>query len=184
MLAADERSSGMAVMLAMTPLRASAWRWGRLLAGAGIATAGGFLATIACLLLRIIALPLPHPWLLLGVLGGTACAGASAGLVDGQLPLAPRTTAVLAMLLTSCAMLLGGAFCIPAFLPEPLPLLCSADPFHYAVDAVRQALFYATAASPWPALAVLLGVAILGVLAGSRWPRISHGNAGSRPDKP
>ena len=62
---------------------------------------------------------------------------------------------------------LGGGFTTIAFLPEWLQTLSSFIPMRYAIDGMRQALFYPGLEGLNTDIAILIGTALVAVITGS-----------------
>jgi ABC-type multidrug transport system permease subunit len=69
--------------------------------------------------------------------------------------------------LANCFFFLGGGFTTIAFLPTWLQDISAFDPIRYAIDGMRQALFYSTLDGVNTDLVVLIVTALLATAIGS-----------------
>jgi ABC-2 type transport system permease protein len=93
----------------------------------------------------------------------TAAAGIGLGLVVALVFRRPRLVAMASTTLCSYLFFLGGGFTTIAFLPSWLQTISAAVPTRYAIDGLRQVLFYAQPQHVTLDLAVLLAVACASV---------------------
>jgi ABC-type multidrug transport system permease subunit len=136
--------------------------------------AGGTLA--ATLLLAIVVIPLavtgvlappPGRWpVIAALLVATAVGSTGLGVLVGLVTQRLTTTVLLGVNVASASFLLGGGFTTIAFLPPYIQHIAAAVPSFYAVEGLREALFYAEMPTLARNLAVLTGTAALSVLAG------------------
>jgi ABC-2 type transport system permease protein len=167
LLCAQDVERGTARHLVLAPLSAWVLVAGRLL--------GGFLASLAvlipavgiCLLTGIVVPPADH-WLALAALFAATAFGASGlGAILGTLLRGTRNIAMASSILATYLFFLGGGFTTIAFLPQWLRDISAFNPIRYAIDGMRQALFYPDLTGFSTDLAVLVGTALLAVLIGS-----------------
>jgi ABC-2 type transport system permease protein len=167
LLCAQDVERGTARHLVLAPLSAWVLVAGRLL--------GGFLASLAvlipavgiCLLTGIVVPPADH-WLALTALFAATAFGASGlGAILGTLLRGTRNIAMASSILATYLFFLGGGFTTIAFLPQWLRDISAFNPIRYAIDGMRQALFYPDLTGFSTDLAVLVGTALLAVLIGS-----------------
>jgi len=94
----------------------------------------------------------------------TGAVGIGLGLVVALIFRTPRLVAMASTALCSYLFFLGGGFTTIAFLPSWLQTMSAAVPTRYAIDGLRQALFYAQPQHLALDLAVLSVVALVSVL--------------------
>src|SRR5262249_34712304 len=108
------------------------------------------------------------PWVL-AILGSTGLFAAALGVLLGLAKSRPTTIALAGVALSSYLFFLGGGFTTIAFLPGWLQALSRVVPTRYAIDALRQALFYEGSAGLAHNVLVLcafaLGALVLGAAA-------------------
>jgi ABC-type multidrug transport system permease subunit len=130
------------VFLRTTPLSRVAFVTGRLL--------GTVLATLSVLVPALVYLvlsgnvdpPASHWPAFLGILATTVVLSAGLGVLLGVMFKRSTTVALAAVIVSSYLFFFGGGFTTIAFLPGPLRALSHAIPTRYAIDGMRQALFY------------------------------------------
>jgi ABC-type multidrug transport system permease subunit len=111
--------------------------------------------------------PADH-WLALTALFAATAFGASGlGAILGTLLRGTRNIAMASSILATYLFFLGGGFTTIAFLPQWLRDISAFNPIRYAIDGMRQALFYPDLTGFSTDLAVLVGTALLAVLIGS-----------------
>ena len=89
------------------------------------------------------------------------------GTALGSVLRGTKNIGMAASLLATYLFFLGGGFTTIAFLPAWLRNISTFNPIRYAIDGMRQALFYPNLSGFSRDLAVLLGAAALSVLIGS-----------------
>ncbi|HZQ59007.1 MAG TPA: ABC transporter permease [Acidimicrobiales bacterium] len=142
LLGARDRERGTTAFLRATPIRPVALVAGRL-AGTALATVAVLAPAIAVLTAIHVVAPPPGHWpALVTVLLLTTLLAAATGVLVGAAVRQVRAVAVVAITASSYLFFLGGGFTTIAFLPEWLRALSRVVPTSYAIDAVRQALFY------------------------------------------
>jgi ABC-2 type transport system permease protein len=94
----------------------------------------------------------------------TAAVGVGLGLVVALIFRRPRLVAMASTALCSYLFFLGGGFTTIAFLPSWLQTMSGAVPTRYAIDGLRQVLFYASPQHVTTDLAVLAGVATVSLV--------------------
>ena len=141
-LGARDLERGTYALLRVAPLRPWTIVMGRF-TGTLFATAAITVPVVACLAaLGWLAPTAGHwPWLL-AILGSTAVVAAALGVLLGLVKGRPTTIALAGVALSSYLFFLGGGFTTIAFLPGWLQSLSRLVPTRYAIDALRQALFY------------------------------------------
>ncbi|MGI4787850.1 MAG: ABC transporter permease [Janthinobacterium lividum] len=175
LLCAEDVEQGTSRLLVLAPVPTWTLAFGRLL--------GGFLASlivlvpvvILCLLVGIVSPPVRHWPALIALFAATALCAAGLGAVVGTLLRGTRIIAMAASLLATYLFFLGGGFTTIAFLPHWLRLISAFNPIRYAIDGLRQALFYPDLLGIGLDLAVLTGSAIAAVIIGAAMIRRSWG---------
>jgi ABC-2 type transport system permease protein len=128
--------------LRTTPLSRLEFVTGRIF-GAVLATLTVLVPTLGYLMFRgTIDPPLGHWVAFLGVLAATVILSSGLGVLLGVAFRRSTTVALAAVILSTYLFFLGGGFTTIAFLPGPLRALSRAVPTRYAIDGMRQALFY------------------------------------------
>jgi ABC-2 type transport system permease protein len=130
--------------LVLTPQASWALVLGRLLGGFLASMLALIPAVLICVFFNVIHPPLAHWPALAAVFAATALFAAGAGSIFGVLFTGSRTIAMASSVTATYLFLLGGGFTTIAFLPEWLQVLASFAPTRYAIDGMRQALFYDT----------------------------------------
>lgn len=167
LLCARDVERGTARHLALAPLSSWILVAGRLLGGLLASLVVLVPAVIVCVLTRIIAPP-PDHWLALAALFvATACSASGMGAILGTLLRGTRNIAMASSILATYLFFLGGGFTTIAFLPQWLRAISVFNPFRYAIDGMRQALFYPDLQGFSTDLAVLVGTALLAILLGA-----------------
>jgi ABC-2 type transport system permease protein len=183
LLCAQDRERGTARYLALAPASDWAFVAGRLIGGfcascLAILVSGGL-----CLLFGILAPPANH-WLALATLFiATALSASGIGAILGTFLRGTRNIALAASILATYFFLLGGGFTTIAFLPQWIQIISLFNPFRYAIDGMRQALFYPDLTGFSRDIAVLIGTAIVAVFAGSLVVRRSWSGVEQGPER-
>jgi len=135
---------------------------------------GGTLA--ASLLIGLVVLPLallgvlrapPGRWpVVAAILIATAVGSTGLGVIVGLVTRRVTTTVLLGVNVASASFLLGGGFTTIAFLPPLIQSIAHTTPSFYAVEALREALFYAAMPTLGRNLTVLLGTGLLSLILG------------------
>ncbi len=142
LLGARDRERGTAAFLRATPVRPAALATGRL-AGTVLATAAVLVPAVAALTaLHVLSPPTPHWPAFAAVLAATTLLAAGTGVLVGAAVRQVRAVAIVAITVSSYLFFLGGGFTTIAFLPSWLQAVSRLIPTSYAIDAVRQSLFY------------------------------------------
>jgi len=172
---AGDRESGRLRLIHLTPAPRLGVVLGHL--------AGGTLA--ATLLLAVVVVPLaltgvlrppPGRWPVVGaILVATAVGSTGLGVVVGLATRRLTTTVLLGVNIASASFLLGGGFTTVAFLPPFIQHIAATVPSYYAVEGLREALFYAEMPSLARNLTVLIATGVLSLLAGVWMLARSHG---------
>jgi ABC-2 type transport system permease protein len=163
---ARDIEQGTARHLALAPVSPAVLVAGRLLAGVLIS-----LAVIVPILaltagIGLVAPPAGHwPAVALVFLGTAVCA-AGLGAVLGAILPGTRTVSMAAMVICTYLFFLGGGFTTIQFLPAWLHRTTAFVPTSYAIDGLRQSLFYPGLYGFGVDMRVLLGTAIVAVAIG------------------
>jgi ABC-type multidrug transport system permease subunit len=167
LLSARDVERGTARHLFLAPL--PAWN---LIAGRLI---GGFLASMAVLipavglcLMTDVVTPSPDHWPALAALFmATGLCASGLGAIMGTLIRGTRTIAMATSILATYLFFMGGGFTTIQFLPVWLQDISVWDPIRYAIDGMRQALFYPNLTGVGADLVVLTATALVALVAGS-----------------
>jgi ABC-2 type transport system permease protein len=128
--------------LRLSPLGRPSLIIGRLL-GTTLAILVVLVPAVAAATLDHVIKPPPSHWpALIAILGATTLLAAGLGVMLGAAFRRSSTVAVAAVIVSSYLFFLGGGFTQVAFLPQWLIDVSRAVPTRYAIDAMRQALFY------------------------------------------
>jgi ABC-2 type transport system permease protein len=159
LLCAEDREQGTARVLALTPAPGWVLAAGRLLGGV-LASLAVLIPTVILGLLTHIVSPPHNHWLaLIALFLATALCASSLGVILGTLLHGSRNTAMACSVLSTYLFFLGGGFTTVAFLPEWLRVLSALNPVRYAIDGLRQALFYPGLTGFAGDMSVLIGTA-------------------------
>jgi ABC-2 type transport system permease protein len=135
----ERRTAG---FLRLTPLGGWSFVAGRLL-GSVLLTGAVLVPTVGWLAWRGSIHPPPGHWpALVALLAATAVLACGIGVLLGAVFKHAATVALATVIVSSYAFFLGGGFTTIAFLPDWLQLLSRAVPTRYAIDGLRQTLFY------------------------------------------
>jgi ABC-2 type transport system permease protein len=164
---ATERESGALEAVALAPARRSSVVAGRLLGGT--VAAGGLLAVVTAVAAAFgVLTPPAGRWPVLAlILLVTAIGSVGLGVLVGLVTRKVTTTTMLGVNVATASFLLGGGFTTIAFLPHAVQGIARAFPTYYAVEGVREALFYDTMPTLGRNLAVLAGTAAVSLVVGS-----------------
>jgi ABC-2 type transport system permease protein len=164
---AGDRESGALRILALSPVGRAGVVLGRLL--------GGTLAASA--VLAVVSVPLAlrgslHPpqgrWPVVALLLFLTGVGSTGlGVLIGMLTRRVATAVMLGVNAVAASFLLGGGFTTVAFLPAWVQRLSHFTPTYYAVDGLRQAMFYTAMPTVPTDLVVLAGTAAVSVVVGA-----------------
>jgi len=162
--------------LVVSPQQSWALVTGRLL--------GGFLASIIvlipaillCTLTGTIHPPISHWPALAAILAATALCAAGLGAILGSILKGSRNIAMASSVIATYMYFLGGGFTTISFLPQWLRNLSSFIPMRYAIDGMRQAMFYSTLDGVAKDLTILCLTAVFAIILGSYTIRRSWSN--------
>lgn len=164
---AGERETGALKLVALAPAPRLSLVAGRLLGGT---YAAGLLlgAVVAAGAVFNLLNPPAGRWPLLGLLLlVTAVGSVGLGVLVGLLTRRVTTTAMLGVNVATAAFLLGGGFTTIAFLPDFVQSVARAMPTFYAVEGIREVLFYDRMPTLGRNLTVLAGTAAVSLLVGA-----------------
>lgn len=167
LLCAGDGERGTARLLVLAPVSAWALVVGRLLGGLIASLLVLIPAVGLCMAAHIITIPAGHGWALTALFFVIALAAAGLGAALGTMVRGSRNVAMAASVLATYLFLMGGGFTTIAFLPAWLRTVSAFDPMRYAIDGVREALFYPALTGFSTNLAVLTGTAVASVLIGA-----------------
>jgi ABC-2 type transport system permease protein len=173
LLCAQDIERKTARYLAIAPQQAWMLVAGRLLGGIIASLIALVPAVILCVVLGIFAPPSDHWLALIAIFIATAVCAAGLGAIVGTALRGSRTIAMAASVLATYMFFLGGGFTTIAFLPDWLQTISDFIPMRYAIDGMRQALFYTTLDGVGKDLTVLCLTAVVAVILGSYMVRRS-----------
>ncbi len=176
LLCAQDIERKTAKYLAMAPQASWTLVAGRLLAGVIASLIFLLPAAFLAMYLANISPPPGHWPALIAVFVATAFCASGLGAIIGTVIRGSRTIAMAASVISTYMFFLGGGFSTIAFLPEWLQTLSSFIPIRYAIDGMRQALFYSNLNGIGKDLTVLSLTAVASVIAGSIMVRRSWSN--------
>jgi ABC-type multidrug transport system permease subunit len=161
---AGDREIGALRMLSVAPVRRRVVALGRLLGGTVAA-----LAVTAAVLLPVLAggrltIPTGRWPAVAALLLGTAVSSVGLGVLVGAATRRVTTAALVAVNLVTAVFLLGGGFTTVAFLPSWLQDLSHVLPTYYAINGLREVMFYAQTPDLTRNLLSLFGAAAAAVL--------------------
>ena len=180
LLCAQDRARGTARYLVVAPISDWVFVAGRLLGGfcascLAIIVAGGL-----CLIFGVLTPPANHLPALAALFAATALSAAGIGAILGTFLRGTRNIALAASLLATYFFFLGGGFTTIAFLPQWIQVISFFNPFRYAIDGMRQALFYPDLTGFPTDIAVLIGTAVIATFLGSLVMHRSWNNGGDQ----
>jgi ABC-2 type transport system permease protein len=176
LLCAQDRERKTARFLLLAPQEPWMLVTGRLLGGVIASLIALVPAVFLCIMMGIIAPPPDHWPALMAIFIATAVCASGLGAIVGTTLRGDRTIAMAASVVGTYMFFLGGGFTTIAFLPEWLQTLSSFIPMRYAIDGMRQALFYTTLDGIINDLTVLSLTAFFTVILGSLSVRRSWTN--------
>jgi ABC-2 type transport system permease protein len=176
LLCAKDSEQKLTRNLILTPLSSLELVAGRLLGGVLISTIIVFPILFISFLFGIIAPPVSHiPALLILFLVTEFCT-AGLGAALGALIPNSRLVAMASSLVATYLFFLGGGFTTIAFLPDWLQEVSDFIPIRYAIEGMRQALFYPDLQGVGTDIAILFATACIATLLGSAAIRKSWRN--------
>jgi ABC-2 type transport system permease protein len=171
LLCSEDVERGTSRYLTLSPRRGWVLLAGRLLGGTLAALLALLPAIWLCSLTRIVAPPQGHWPALAAIFVATACCAAGLGVILGALIRSAMTVALASTVLSTYLFFLGGGFTTIAFLPAWLRAISAWVPMRYAIDGMRQALFYPELTGIKEDLLVLCATALATVVIGSLFVR-------------
>jgi ABC-type multidrug transport system permease subunit len=167
LLSARDVEQGTARLMVLSPQ--PAWRLvaGRFAGGVAICLLVLLPILAIASVMGVIAPPVGHWPALLGVFVATALCAAGLGAALGAWLRRARVVAMAASIVATYLFFLGGGFTTIAFLPGWLRGLSAGVPIRYAIDGMRQCLFYADLHGVGLDLLVLGATALIAVMVGS-----------------
>ena len=124
-------------------------------------------AVLVCVWTGIMSPPPGHWPAVIALFACTAACASGLGAALGVLMRGSGNIALGSSVLATYLFFLGGGFTTIAFLPDWLRAVSAFDPMRYAIDGLRQSLFYPDLTGFGLDLAALLGTAALSVAAGT-----------------
>jgi len=140
---------------------------GRLLGGLLMSMIITFPVLFICFLFGVIAPPLDHIPALIELFLATGLCAAGLGAALGSLLKGAKLVAMSSSVLATYLFFLGGGFTTIAFLPDWLQDISDFIPIRYAIDGMRQTLFYPDLQGVGKDITILTGTAIIAVILGS-----------------
>ncbi|MEA2615059.1 MAG: type transport system permease protein [Chloroflexota bacterium] len=177
LLCAQDVERGTARHLAIAPVPAGVLVTGRLLGG----VLAAMTAIVPVLLLGAwsgIVSPPPGHWpALLALFVVTAICASALGAALGSILRGARVVSMAASVLATYLFFLGGGFTTIQFLPDWLRRISAFVPIRYAIDGLRQTLFYPGLTDVVHDLRVLLATALMSVTIGALFVQGSWGRS-------
>jgi len=167
LLCAQDRQRGTARYLMLAPVADWVFVAGRLLGGFCASCIAVIIAGGICLLTRVLAPPANHWPALIALLAATALSAAGIGAILGTVLRGTRNIALAASLIATYFFFLGGGFTTIAFLPQWIQTISALNPTRYAIDGMRQAMFYPDLTGFSTDIAVLTTTAIVAISLGT-----------------
>lgn len=167
LLCAQDVERGTGRHLALAPVSAWVLVAGRLLGGLIASLVALIPAVGLCLLAGFISPPANHWGALAALFVATAVCAAGIGAIVGTLLRGTRNIVMASSVLATYLFFLGGGFTTIAFLPQWLRNISAFNPIRYAIDGMRQALFYPDLSNFSTDMTVLIGTALVAILVGS-----------------
>jgi ABC-2 type transport system permease protein len=118
-------------------------------------------------LFGVIAPPVDHIPALIALFLSTGLCAAGLGAALGSLLKGARVVTMASSVIATYLFFLGGGFTTIAFLPNWLQKISDIIPVRYAIDGMRQALFYPDLQGVGKDIIILIGTAIFAVILGS-----------------
>lgn len=166
-LCAQDVERGTAHYLALAPQADWGLVVGRLLGGLIASLVVLVPALVLCMLTGIVSPPANHWPALIALFVATGLCASGMGATLGALLRDARTVTMAASTIATYLFFLGGGFTTIAFLPTWLQDLSAFVPIRYAIDGMRQALFYPDLDGVNTDLIVLVVTALVAVIIGS-----------------
>jgi ABC-2 type transport system permease protein len=167
MLCSQDRERGTAHYISVTPQPQFVMIAGRLLSGLIVSFIFLIPLLIFCNALGIVAPPADHWTLLIALFCATSLSASGIGAIVGSLLRGMKIVTMLSSIIATYLFFLGGGFTTIAFLPVWLQNISALNPIRYAIDGLRQILFYPDITGITKDFAVLLGTACCAIIIGS-----------------
>ena len=163
---AGDRESGRLRVIRLTPASRLGIVLGHLTGGSLAATSLLAIIVIPLALAGVLAPP-PGRWPVIAmILVATAVGSTGLGVIVGLVTQRLTTTVLLGVNVASASFLLGGGFTTIAFLPASIQHVAALVPSFYAVEGLREALFYTDMPTLGRNLTVLFATGMLSLAAG------------------
>ena len=153
--------------LITSPLSPATILLARLISSTLIALAALAVALSISILCHLISVPANHMTVLTALFTACALCASALGAVIGTIVKQPRNVAMASTITATYLFFMGGGFTTIAFLPTTLQKISAADPIRYAIDGLRQLLFYPSISSVRGDIAILMVTAFMVVAAGA-----------------
>jgi len=158
---------GTARLLILAPISSWALVAGRML--------GGFLASLAvltpvlwvCIAVRAIVVPDNHWAAVIALFIVVALCAAAMGAGLGTVLRGRRNVAMASSIAATYLFFMGGGFTTIAFLPQWLRAISAFNPMRYAIDGLREALFYPTLTGFSADIAILTAASVIAMFIAS-----------------
>lgn len=167
LLCADDIEKKRSRNLILAPVSSWSLVAGRLLGGLLLSIIIVFPILFVSFLLGLISPPVDHIPALIELFLATALCAAGLGAALGSLLRGAKLVAMASSLIATYLFFLGGGFTTIAFLPDWLQNISDFIPTRYAIDGMRQALFYPDLQGVGKDIIVLVATAILATIIGS-----------------
>lgn len=142
LLCASDTERGTAKVLLLYPVDPIVLIAGRLLGGVLACSIVLIPSVLLCLVTKVITPPPGHWPVLCAIFLATAIAASGMGCILGTVVRGSKNIAMASSVLATYLFFLGGGFTTIAFLPDWLREISTFNPFRYAIDGMRQSLFY------------------------------------------
>ncbi|HVS42217.1 MAG TPA: ABC transporter permease, partial [Candidatus Dormibacteraeota bacterium] len=175
LLCAQDVERGTARHLALAPVPTGVLVTGRLLGGVLAALSIALPVLLLATWAGIVAPPSGHWPALLALIVATAICASAIGAALGSVVGGARVVSMAASVVATYLFFLGGGFTTIQFLPDWLRRISDAVPIRYAIDGLRQTLFYPDLTGVVHDLRVLLATALIAVAISSLFVQASWG---------
>ena len=175
LLCAQDVERGTARHLALAPVPTGVLVTGRLLGGVLAALSIALPVLLLATWAGIVAPPSGHWPALLALIVATAICASAIGAALGSVVRGARVVSMAASVVATYLFFLGGGFTTIQFLPDWLRRISDAVPIRYAIDGLRQTLFYPDLTGVVHDLRVLLATALIAVAISSLFVQASWG---------
>jgi ABC-type transport system involved in multi-copper enzyme maturation permease subunit len=162
-------------LLLLSPYNAWILVAGRLFSGVIASIIALIPAIFLCMITGIINPPTNHLPALLAIFLATAICASGFGAIIGSFLRGARTIAMASSVVATYMFFLGGGFTTIVFLPDWLQTISAFIPMRYAIDGMRQALFYSSMDGITKDIAILSLTGLCAIVIGSYTIRRSWG---------